>query len=70
MRFFFDLPPLSPTATSPPLHAGEGEKKWGKSQLPGVTRYALTPGCILSPFQGDYTAYIVFFSDFSYIHAR
>ena len=38
----------------------EGEKKWGKSLLPGVTRYALTPGCILSPFQGDFTAYIVF----------
>ena len=36
------------------------EKKWRKSPLPGVTRYALTPGYNLSPIQGDFTAYIDF----------
>ena len=29
---------------------------WGAIPYPGVTRFALTPGCILSPLQGDLQA--------------
>ena len=35
-----------------------GRNNKRKSLLPGGTRYALTPGCTLSPFQGDFPTFI------------
>ena len=59
-----------PALRAPPLpkwRGGRNNRK--KSLLPGVTRYALTPGYNLSPFQGDFLAFIEGLS-ILYIHAR